>query len=292
MIAVNMLQELGYVVNLVENGKAAVDILASEHYDLVLMDIRMPVMDGIQATQLIRQNYSQNMPIIAMTANYQPGDVRRYLAAGMNDCIPKPVKRERLHFIVEKYTSSTLFNLNPTPENDSHHFTQSSIEGQAKKIKQIFASPHHGKASQPDQSSERFLSHGGEEGKAIMSEHSSALLEIPIFDIDQAKRISIGNPDILKRVVNRFAQDTPKQIEKLQAAIQADNQNDAERLAHSLKGSARSVGALRLGEIAFIAETVAKQGNLSQIEPLITLLAQEFQQLQTLWEKTNWEILF
>jgi PAS domain S-box-containing protein len=292
MIAINMLKELGYTVKLVENGKAAVDILASERYDLVLMDIRMPVMDGIQATQIIRQNYSQHMPIIAMTANYQPGDVRRYLAAGMNDCIPKPVKRERLHFIVEKYTSSSLFNLSPTPENDSQHFTQSSVERQAQKVKQIFSSPRHSTASQPEQPNKQSPFHFSEESRAIVNEHSSTFMELPVFDVDQAKRISIGNPDILKRVVNRFAQDTPKQIEKLQTAIQANNQNDTERLAHSLKGSARSVGALRLGEIAFIVETVAKQGNLAQIKPLIALLTQEFQQLQALWEKTNWEILF
>ncbi len=292
MIAINMLEELGYIVNLVENGKSAVDILANEHYDLVLMDIRMPVMDGIQATQIIRQKYNPNIPIIAMTANYQPGDVRRYLAAGMNDCIPKPVKRERLHFIVEKYTSTTVFNINPNLENETHQTTQTLVERQAQKIKQIFSSPRQEKALPPEQISEQPLLNFGKENQAIMNEHGSALLEIPIFDVDQAKRISIGNPDILQRVINRFAQDTPKQIEKLQTAIQADHQNDAERLAHSLKGSARSVGALRLGEVAFIAETVAKQGDLSQIKPLITLLVQEFQQLQALWEKTNWEILF
>ena len=288
MIAINMLKELGYMVNLVENGQAAVDILASERYDLVLMDIRMPVMDGIQATQIIRQNYGSNLPIIAMTANYQPGDVRRYLAAGMNDCIPKPIKRERLHFIVEKYTSSTLFNFNSIQADNAKKFTQSSVERQVQKLKQIFAPSYDSKTFQPAPANQRSF----EEGKAIADEPGSTFMALPVFDVEQAKRISIGNPDILKRVVNRFVQDTPKQIEKLQLAIQADNQNDAERLTHSLKGSARSVGALRLGEIAFSAETVAKQGNLAEIKPLIVLLEREFQQLQALWEKTDWEILF
>jgi HPt (histidine-containing phosphotransfer) domain-containing protein len=123
-------------------------------------------------------------------------------------------------------------------------------------------------------------------------ESAPSVEDLPIFDPEQAKRIAIGNQRILAKIIDKFTQDTPNQINKLQTALQQNHQTNAERSAHSIKGSARSVGALRLGEIAFTAETAAKQGDLAQVEQLLSSLTDEFTQLQALWEKTEWETLF
>ena len=91
VVSEEFVQKLGGKVSLAENGQQCIDRLESESFDLVLMDIHMPVMDGIEATKIIRnQSQLTGMPIIALTANVMKEDVEHYLEIGMNGYIPKP----------------------------------------------------------------------------------------------------------------------------------------------------------------------------------------------------------
>ncbi|MCH8491611.1 MAG: response regulator [Idiomarina sp.] len=91
-VAREMLTGHGFNVSIAENGEVAVAMVQEHQYALVLMDIQMPVMDGYQAAEQIRQFYSyQQLPILAMTANAMSGDAERSLAAGMQGHIPKPI---------------------------------------------------------------------------------------------------------------------------------------------------------------------------------------------------------
>ncbi|MCP5324812.1 MAG: CHASE domain-containing protein [Oceanospirillaceae bacterium] len=97
LVAQSILQGLGLEVTLAENGKIAVDKIKSNHYDLILMDLQMPVMDGFEASRKIRQIYNdKQLPIIAMTAAAMEKDRMQSSAAGMNDHIAKPVDIDRL----------------------------------------------------------------------------------------------------------------------------------------------------------------------------------------------------
>ncbi len=79
------------------NGKEAVDAVARQTYDVVLMDVQMPEMDGVQATAKIRDQFGDNRPwIIALTANALEGDRERYIGVGMDDYLSKPIKVEEL----------------------------------------------------------------------------------------------------------------------------------------------------------------------------------------------------
>ena len=97
MIAQTMLEDLHITVALAENGQQAVDLTHDTQFDLILMDIQMPIMDGITAARHIRQYYSaQEVPIVAMTAQAMANDKNECLQAGMNDYLSKPVRKKEL----------------------------------------------------------------------------------------------------------------------------------------------------------------------------------------------------
>jgi len=92
-----LLTDAGFLVDMAENGEIAVSKVLAESYDLVFMDMQMPVMDGLTATRSIRQNSKfSGLPIIAMTANAMQSDVERCMAAGMNDHLGKPIDNDAL----------------------------------------------------------------------------------------------------------------------------------------------------------------------------------------------------
>jgi signal transduction histidine kinase/ligand-binding sensor domain-containing protein/DNA-binding response OmpR family regulator len=98
------LKKLGYSPSIVENGSIAVAEVSQKKYDVVLMDMQMPVMDGLQATRFIRTNLKNQPVIIALTANTMQGDEEACLNAGMDDYIPKPVRMEDLTNKLEKWS--------------------------------------------------------------------------------------------------------------------------------------------------------------------------------------------
>lgn len=104
LIIETLLSEMGHAVTLVEDGQQALEALTTAHFDLILMDGRMPVMDGLEATQHIRRGYWQSwifpdpgIPIVALTANASAEDRLRFLDAGMNDFLTKPVDERALY---------------------------------------------------------------------------------------------------------------------------------------------------------------------------------------------------
>ena len=102
-LATRVLSKLGYSIDIAENGKIAVDMLGEKSYDIILMDVQMPEMDGLEASRYIRQTNVKQPVIIAMTANAMPEDRETCLQAGMNDYISKPIN---LEILVEKLANT------------------------------------------------------------------------------------------------------------------------------------------------------------------------------------------
>ncbi|MBA4367296.1 MAG: hypothetical protein C0403_06615 [Desulfobacterium sp.] len=110
-VALRTLTKLGYVANLADNGRKALDMLNENLYHLVLMDCQMPVMDGYEATAMIRNQQSEVLnhaiPVIAMTAHAMQGEREKCIEAGMNDYLTKPIKPEELSKMLEKWMQHT-----------------------------------------------------------------------------------------------------------------------------------------------------------------------------------------
>ncbi|MCK5344192.1 MAG: response regulator, partial [Candidatus Heimdallarchaeota archaeon] len=108
-LAFKILSKLGFDVIAVENGKKAIEELNKNDFDLVFMDIQMPIMDGVEATKQIRSGESgeknQNIPIVAMTAHAMKGDREKFLDQGLTDYISKPINIKNLTEILEKYSN-------------------------------------------------------------------------------------------------------------------------------------------------------------------------------------------
>jgi CheY-like chemotaxis protein len=107
-LALTQLDRLGYVADAVENGREAVEVVvgSQDRYALILMDVQMPEMDGLAATRAIRAaevTTGKHVPIIAMTANAMQGDREACVAAGMDDYISKPVNRDKLRDVLDRW---------------------------------------------------------------------------------------------------------------------------------------------------------------------------------------------
>lgn len=104
-LTVRVLNDFGFKNDVAENGKIAVDKLKSKRFDLVIMDMQMPVMDGYEATGIIRNKLKSEVPILAMTAHAMSSEKEKCLRLGMNDYISKPFKAQELYSIIHKLTN-------------------------------------------------------------------------------------------------------------------------------------------------------------------------------------------
>jgi two-component system sensor histidine kinase/response regulator len=110
VLAVRLLEKRGHEVAVAGNGEEALEALDKQAFDLVLMDVQMPEMDGLQATAAIRKSEmksGKHIPIIAMTAHAMAGDKDRCLEAGMDDYITKPIRPEQLDDVLKRYSLVT-----------------------------------------------------------------------------------------------------------------------------------------------------------------------------------------
>jgi len=134
-VATELLIDAGFKVEVAGNGRIAVEMAQARHYDIILMDMQMPEMDGIEATRLLRALPTwATLPIVAMTANAMQADRERCLEAGMNDFVSKPIEldelwRALLRWIKPRHFAPVLFKTKPVPEVAAVADLPAEIEG-------------------------------------------------------------------------------------------------------------------------------------------------------------------
>ena len=107
LVAQRLLENEGYVLVPVFNGQEAIERLRNERFDIILMDVQMPVLDGTEATRIIRSGKAgednKDIPIIALTAHAMKGDKERFLESGMNSYVSKPLEIETLNSVIGEF---------------------------------------------------------------------------------------------------------------------------------------------------------------------------------------------
>ena len=226
-----VLKQLGYRADLAEDGYQVLEALKRKFYDLVLMDVQMPQMDGLQASRLIRQTFpvEQQPYIIAMTANAMSGDRELCLEAGMNDYLSKPVRFEELSKVL------------------AHR--------QEKQQQEKIALENNSQASTPP-----FISDASLEGSAMpeVEENNQAIIDRNMIDTI----INFLGPDgrqSMMEVVVLFRQNIPELIAQLESSLTSLDVQTLQRVAHSIKSSSASLGAVALSDQArFLEEGIRK----------------------------------
>jgi CheY-like chemotaxis protein/HPt (histidine-containing phosphotransfer) domain-containing protein len=271
-VALGILKKLGLRAEAVANGAEAVKALELIPYDLVLMDVQMPEMDGLEATQEIRNPRSavrnHQIPIIAMTAHAMQGDRERCIAAGMNDYVSKPVFPQALMEVLEKWL----------PKEKETEYPISNKE---------FPMVKENDETAPDPVQER--GDGQDNQRANTNpplDVGHSLLDIgysqlPVFDKADMMARLMDDEDLARRVAGGFLEDIPKQIEVLKGCLEAGDVATAERQAHSIKGASANVGGQALREVAFAMEKAGKTGDLEGVTARLPELETQFARLKT-----------
>jgi PAS domain S-box-containing protein len=240
MVACEMLGGAGFVVDVAENGEIGVNQVHARHaegkpYDIVLMDMQMPVMDGITASRLIRETYAaHDVPIVAMTANAMLADKERCLAAGMNGFVSKPINPDELWRALLNWIKprAGLGQAPVLPETPARAPMAAVAVPQAQVL--------------------------------------DALRSVDGLDVTQGLSLANNSASLYVAMLGKFVKSQEHAVELIQQALRDADGATAERLVHTLKGLAASMGAERLRGLAAQLEQALHAGaDPQQLDRLI-----------------------
>ncbi len=244
-LAVELLALAGIQVVVADNGQLALDRLAVDAaFDGVLMDCQMPVMDGYTATRLLRQNPAwARLPVIAMTANAMSGDREKVLAAGMNDHISKPINVDDMFQTIARWVKPGQGR--PVGPEVLLEWAQQTVGGKV-----------------ADKESGKVVATVAEVPGAAAAPVGSAVLgEIKGIRQDLGLARAAGRADLYLKMLLRFRDGNRQFGVQFQEALQSGDPAAATRMAHTLKGTAGTVGALALEKLAAELEAACLRGD-------------------------------
>jgi len=236
-VALGLLKNQGFEhVDVANDGVEALACIAGQRYALVLMDIQMPVMDGIEATREIRQreqaSHAAAVPIIALTAHALDEDKQRTQDAGMHDHLMKPLTGKTLAAMLAIWLPA-----------ESDHRDMIEHEG--------------------------VIAEDGIEGDLI----DSVGVEANIIDVSALRQLRTDMGFGIGMILDTYMDELPGQMDQLLVAVEAGDGDALRRCGHRLKGSSRTVSANALGDLCFRFEQLGSSGQAEDIEAAAVLIA-------------------
>ncbi|MGK7922429.1 MAG: response regulator, partial [Trichodesmium sp.] len=246
-VALLQLQELGYRADVAANGIEVLEALRRQPYDVVLMDMQMPEMDGLEATRLIRQKLSGELSplIIAVTANVMSEDREQCLEVGMDDLLAKPIKIPELVKALEK---AHKINLDISTWQN------------------IFA-PNLTETNQHLSNSINY----------DLLRSSKSMLDVAMLE----SIINIGGNELLNEIINDYIYFGANKLAEIREAIVANDPHKLRMAAHTMRSSSANLGGVTVNKICEELETLGRQNTTmgaAEIFPLIEIEHEQFQQ--------------
>ncbi len=242
-VILNLLKLLGYIADCVKNGQEALNKLEKNDYDLIFMDCQMPILNGYETTQKLRQKEANNQEkrhiIIGLTAYSLKGDKEKCLNSGMDDYLSKPVNLQQLSQMLNKWLNQKLI-----PDENSF-------------LEEQFLTP---------------IFHNQE-----LQNHQN--LGNPI-DLERLKEFTGGDQHFAKEIIGFFLSDTFLYLNELEEAINNQDIEKVQYLAHKIKGSSANIGIKYMPEISARIELFSTN-NLKVSQELTLELKQIFNQVKT-----------
>jgi len=246
-VAQEILQEARIEVEIASNGQIAIDKIRAAHYDLVLMDMQMPVMDGLEATRKIRKTHTHaQLPILAMTANAMRAERDKCRAAGMDDHITKPIDPEHLWKVLQRWAPPNRPRISPLPAPKDAALAQVS----------------HPTSPMP------------------IAALPVSLSSIDGLDTQIGLQRMMNKPNFYMTMLHKFLDSNGSFASELSARLAENDTSSAHRMVHTLNGLAGNIGATRLqsltGELAAILKTPIHQ---AQSQPMVDKVLEALQAL-------------
>jgi len=264
-VALRLLQQLGYKADTANNGLEAIRALERQPYDIILMDVQMPEMDGLEATRRIRQrqqapgpspHFGQPIAIIAMTANAMQGDREKCLAAGMDDYLPKPIRPEGLQTVLHRNAARLADSTQPAEAKSSDSFP-ASAEGASCAAPDLTLMP------------------------ATVAASGTAVLESPPVDLERLNEFAGGNSENFNELVTLYVKQTSEQLGQIRVALGEPDAERASRLAHSCAGASATCGMIAIVPLLRQVEHAAGEGKVQEAAQLLPAIVREFERLQS-----------
>ena len=258
-----ILNNLNIEVSVANNGQEACEAVDAGSYDLIFMDIQMPVMNGFQATEKIREKGIQT-PVIAVTANAVAGEKEKCIDAGMDDFLTKPFKKGDLVPVINKWLLgdeevAELEELDSVSDDDVQDMEELTVDD-----------PDILDLDMGDEISEQ--PETAESGRAV-------------FKYDEALNIFMGEREVLNEVLSEFRDRVAGQTVLMKELLESGKYEDLTREAHSIKGGSWNLAMERLGDEAALLEKSAKEKDKDNSEKYIKSVEAEFSELIKVLDK-------
>jgi two-component system sensor histidine kinase/response regulator len=249
-LACGLLGKWGHTVTVANNGREAVSHAMQGGYDVILMDVQMPELDGLAATTEIRrweQHRGMHIPIIAMTAHAMKGDRERCLASGMDDYVSKPVRPVQLLSALAEFFTPLPEGAEPPPPRPPAH---TAAPPQATPRRLVATAP---------------AENGGRR---------------PCLDWSIARKSTYNDDELLRDVVAAFLEEAPGLMTRLEKSLTDNAATEARRFAHTLKGNLKTFGAEAM-PIAQAIEEAAAESRLEAVRERLPELRDGLAHVQT-----------
>jgi two-component system, sensor histidine kinase and response regulator len=251
-LATALLKKKGWNVDVAMNGRQALEILDAKTFDLVLMDIQMPELDGIETAHLIRAKEAITggyLPIVAMTAHAMKGDEEKYLKAGMDGYVSKPIMAEELYRVVEEKTKLNEEEAGPVSAEPGPGF-----------------------------------------GKSSAHLRKNAPANIPTDAASILKKLD-GDKNLMEELICLLLGDGKNDLKKIRESLIAHDSENATFITHGLKGELGNIGFQKGYKLAFELEKALHENRFADAIIYLENLGKEMKVWENFFNSPHWKEL-